>query len=120
MVEIVTKIALCPLMFQVPIGRADQAKVDLPPVISSHALVGPLLHYAEQFRLQRQRQFAHFVDEQSAPIGQRKRAIARSHGGCEGTSFMSEKLAAREFRRDGRADRGCPYEFTRADTDPAE
>ena len=73
------------------------------PGIAADALVGVLLHGAQELRLQGQRQLADLVEEQGAAVRQREGAVARAHGAGERATFVTEQFAAGELRNDGRA-----------------
>ena len=51
------------------------------------------MQHAQQFRLYRQRQFAHFIQKQSAAIGQFEFAAAVLGGPRKSASHMAEQLA---------------------------
>ena len=90
-------------VFQLAVGGADEAKLRRLPGIAAHALVFALLDGAQQLRLQRQRQFAHFVEEEHAAVGQGESAVARGRRARERAPFMAEQFAAGQFRRHGGA-----------------
>jgi hypothetical protein len=93
-VQVAAEAACCHLRVEAAVGRAGQPEVRAPPVVVAHALVGALLHHAQQAGLQQQVQFADFVEEQCAAIGQRHGAVTRGHGVGEGAARMAEQLAA--------------------------
>lgn len=51
------------------VGRGDDTHVHLAGVVFAEPLVFPFLKYAQQFALQVQGDFTHFVQEDGAPVG---------------------------------------------------
>src|SRR4029453_1450243 len=63
-------------LLQHPIGRGDDAYVDLHRAAASDRFELLLLQYAQQLDLHVQRQLADFVEEDRAPVGQLEAADA--------------------------------------------
>src|SRR3546814_8935024 len=84
-------------------GSAYDARIDgnsLPPANSfNHSL----LQEPQQLDLKRQRNVAHFVQKQGAPIGLFDLALGRFDGAREGPFFMAEQLGFQQVFRDRRA-----------------
>jgi hypothetical protein len=67
-VKVSTKRAMADEVAEVPIGRANQSEFASTPCAASQALISAFLDYAKQLRLQRQWQFADFIQKQSSTI----------------------------------------------------
>ncbi len=68
-VEVLAELAAIDHALDVAVGRGDDADVDLVVVGAADAADGARLEHAQQLGLQRQRQFAHLVDQQGAAVG---------------------------------------------------
>ena len=73
------------------------------PGVAADALVGALLHDAQQLGLQAERQLADLVQEERAAVGQREGAVAGGDRAGERAALVPEELAAGQLRDDRRA-----------------
>jgi len=102
-VEVAAEGAATELLGEVAVRRAHQPELRALPGVSTDGFVRLLLHDSQEPSLERQGQLPHFVEEQGAAVGQRKRTLAGSDGAGESTALVTEELATRELRDDGRA-----------------
>src|SRR5439155_22799747 len=79
--------------FQTAIGSGNDTHVDPSGALLADALVLSLLQNAEQFALQVERDFAHFVEKKRAAIRGFETARAVFHGAGERAFGMAEELA---------------------------
>ena len=78
---------------QVSICRGDQAGIRLNRTRASQPLEFSLLQYAQQLRLELQRNLADFVQERGAMVRKFEPADPLHNSTCEGASFVTEKFA---------------------------
>ena len=69
-VEVLAEPALADEHVERPVGRRDQAEVDVDGSVAAEALEAALLEHAQQLGLRDQRQVADLVEEQRAAVGQ--------------------------------------------------
>jgi hypothetical protein len=84
---------------QVEVGGGDQPHVQRDRLARTHAHHFAFLQYAQQLHLQRQRQVAHFIEEQRAAIGRFEPAGSRLGGAGEGAGLVAEQFRFRQRRR---------------------
>ena len=103
MVQIGAKAPFHHLLAQIAVRRRQHPHIDPQAAVIADALNIAILQHAQQFGLQRQRQFADFVEEQRAVIGHLKfaAAVADSPGKCP--FHVTEQLALRHALRQRRA-----------------
>src|SRR4051794_11781399 len=89
--------------FEIAIGRGDEPGVGAQGAGGAETLELPLLEDAEELRLEFERHFADFVEEDGAAIGELEAADALRDGAGEGAALVSEELAFEQSRRDGGA-----------------
>ena len=92
-VEITAKLATLHHLVDVAGSRGHHADVDGVFLAGAHPTHPPLLEHAEQFGLERQRQFAHLVEEQRAAVGELDEAHPAGIGAREGPALVAEELA---------------------------
>src|SRR5574337_2233823 len=68
-VEVAAKAAFLDSLLEIHIGGGYQADIDLADVLASQALDLSFLQNPQQLGLGGERQFAHLVQEQGAPVG---------------------------------------------------
>src|SRR5690606_21129580 len=91
-VEVLAEARPGDLLLQVAMGGGDDAHVHALFALAADARDDAFLQCAQQFRLQRQRQLADFVEEQRAAVGLGEIAVARGHRTGKGAAFGAEKL----------------------------
>ena len=103
MVQIGAKAPFHHLLAQIAVRRRQHPHIDPQAAVIADALNIAILQHAQQFGLQRQRQFADFVKKQGAVIRHLKftAAFADSPGKCP--FHMAEQLALRYAFRQRRA-----------------
>ena len=92
-VEITAELATFHHLVDVAGGRGHHADVDGVFLAGAHPPHPSLLEHAEQFGLERQRQFAHLVEEQRAAVGELDEAHPAGIGAREGPALVAEELA---------------------------
>ena len=80
MIKILAELALGDGLFQIAVGRRNQAHVDLDRLVAADAEHFPVLQHAQQLRLQGQRHVADLVEEQRAAVGVLETALAHLVG----------------------------------------
>ena len=99
-IEIVAKRLLGDLFPQAPVRCRKNPDVHEDGFVSPDPLDLLLFQGAQEFRLQRQRQFPDLVEEQGAPMGDLERPAALCRGSGERPFLMAEQFALDQFRRD--------------------
>src|SRR5262249_38305207 len=85
-----------------PIGRCDDAYIDLDCRRAAHSLELLLLKHAQQLRLQVESHFRDFVQEQRASVRPLERSLDPLDGPGESALLVSEQRALDEsFRKRG-------------------
>ena len=102
-IEILAKLALAHVRQQIAVRRRDDADIDLDGAAATDALELALLEHAQELRLQRQRNFAHLVEQERAVVRQLEAALAALRRTGERPALMAEKLALDQVLRNGRA-----------------
>ena len=87
----------------VEVGGSDDTYVGLAHLSGAHAQELSRLQHAQQPHLRLQGQFAHFVQEQGAPVGYLEIAFVLVLGVREGTFLVSEELGVNGALRYGTA-----------------
>ena len=77
---------------QIAVGGDDDADVDVDGLRAADALEAALFEYAQEFGLDGQRQFADFVEEERAAVGQFHFADFARAGTGEGAAFVAEEF----------------------------
>src|ERR1700722_18754886 len=88
--------------FEIAIGGGDDADIDFYPLIGADGTDFFLLQYAQELRLQFERQFANFVEKNGAAVGSLEKSLLRFQRAGEGSFFIAEEFAFDE-RRDERS-----------------
>ena len=88
---------------KVAVGRGNDVHVDLPCFERADPLHIAVFDSAEQLRLQRQRQFPGFVQEERPAIGMLEQADLRVDGAGKRTAHVAEQLAFKQRLDDRRA-----------------
>ena len=83
---------------EVAIGGGDQAGVGADGARTAEAFEFALLQNAQEFGLQLDRNFADFVEEDRAAMGQFEAADALRDGAGEGAFFVAEQLTFEQVR----------------------
>src|SRR5262245_54878455 len=86
-------------VLEVPIGGCDQSYIDTMGLRAAEALKFLLLEHAQQFRLQRERNIADFVEEQRAAVRHLESADLLRDRTRECTFLMAEQLAFEQIER---------------------
>ncbi len=84
-------------------GGGDDAGVDINGLASADAFDAFFLEETEELDLERERNFADFVQEEGAAAGAFKAAFALGMGAGEGAFFVAEQFAFEEGFRNGAA-----------------
>ena len=92
-VEVFAETSLADGLLHIHIGRRHDAHVGLHHLLTTHADILARLQHTQQPSLRRQRQFAHFVEENRALVGHTEIALALADGTRERTFFVSEQFA---------------------------
>jgi hypothetical protein len=96
--------AFADALFQVAVGGADDAHVDGDGPRAAHAHHFALFQHAQQPRLQGQRHFADFVEEEGAVVGRLEQArMAAPARAREGPFLVAEQLRLQQGLGDGAA-----------------
>ena len=90
-IEVGAEAAALDFLAQVTVGGGDDARLTLPALRFAHALVLAVLQYAQQLRLQLERQLADLVQKQAAVAGVLEVAGARGARSGEGTFGVAEQ-----------------------------
>src|SRR5437016_2825891 len=102
-VEVVPEALLFHHPQEVAVRCGDEAHVDLDGLRTADPLELLLLQDAQQLRLKLERDLAHLVEEQGAPVGHLEAADLLSDGAGEGAPLVPEELALEQTRRNGGA-----------------
>src|SRR5258708_88382 len=102
-VEVAAKFAPLHHLRQIAVSCRHQPNVHLVSPSAAQALELLFLQYSQQFRLQRQRNIADLVEEESAFVSQFETTNSLRYGSGEGASLMAKKLAFQQIQRNGRA-----------------
>ena len=86
---------------EIPVGCRHQPDVDGDRLGAAQPLERLLLQSPQQLRLQIQRDIAHLIQKQSAPVGHLKAADLLRQGAGEGASLVAEQLAFEKPGRNG-------------------
>jgi hypothetical protein len=97
--QVLAEAAVLHLRAQVAVGGGDEAHVDVAHLIAADRADLAELHRAQQRRLQIERQFADFVEEQCAAVGGFEQAGALLVGAGERALGVAEQLALDELAR---------------------
>src|SRR5262245_27270071 len=79
-------------LFQIAVGRRDDANVHRDRLFPAQAFELSLLQHAQQFHLHGRRQLADLIQKKSATVGQFETALAARVGAGERAFFVAEKL----------------------------
>ncbi len=82
--------------FEILVGGRDNADIDFDLAVAAQTVEGLAIQHAQQFHLSLQLQFADFVEEQRALVGQFKQTGLGGIGAAEGAFFVSEEFAFHE------------------------
>src|SRR5688572_1729875 len=88
---------------EVPVGGGDDAHVNLDGAIAADAFKLLFLQNAQQLGLELRRNFADFVQEDGAAMGEFEAAFAVGEGAGERAFLVAEKLAFDQVLGNGRA-----------------
>ena len=91
---------------QVPVGRHDNAHIDLRGMVRPDFFDLAILHGAQQLDLHGEGHFPDLVEKQSPAVGALKQALLRRVGVGEGTLDVPEQLALEQGFRNRRAVQG--------------
>ncbi len=75
-VEILAEPAVAHELVERPVGRRNQAEIDVDRLVAAEPLEAPLFEHAQQLGLRDDREIADFVEEQRAFVGQLEAARA--------------------------------------------
>ena len=89
--------------FEIGVGGGDDAGINGDGLASADPLDALLLEEAEKFDLQREGNFADFIQEKRAADGGFKASFALGVGAGEGAFFVPEQFAFQKRFRDGAA-----------------
>ena len=101
--EILAEASLGHLLLQVTVRRGDHADVNLACPLLANPFVLTLLEDAEELRLHVERDLADLVQEEGPLVSELEPTGPVSHRPGESSLHVTEKLAFKEFPRDGRA-----------------
>src|SRR5579871_5317186 len=101
--EIFPEVAFHDLLFQVFVGRRNNARVDGNGLLFAHRRKAALVERAQNLRLRLQTHVADFVKEEGAAVGLLKLAFLVGAGAGEGAHAMPEELAFNEVFGNGGA-----------------
>ena len=96
-IQVLPKSARMNLRLERTVRGCDQPDVDESPIVFAETLDGPGLHNAQELRLQVEREFADFVQEQRSAVGGFKRAFPLLAGVGERTPSVAEELTSRRL-----------------------
>ena len=102
-IQVFTELAGLGQVFQVAVGRGDQAHIDLLRLHRTYAAYLAFLQHTQQSSLGFQRQFANFIEEQRTAIGGLHQAGAPGAGAGERAFFVAEQFGFDQRFGDGRA-----------------
>ena len=102
-VQVATETTLPDFLGQVPIGRRDDADIDVDRARAAQPLDLALLQHAEQLGLELERQLADLVEQNRSPVRQLEAANLRRVRAGEGAALAPEQLALDEVGRQRRA-----------------
>ncbi len=91
--QILAEGALSHARAQVAVGRGDDAHIDMARAHLSDPFEAVLLQYTQQLDLHDRRQFAHFIQEERAPLGAFESAGVITHGAGERAFRVAEQFA---------------------------
>src|SRR6185503_3671303 len=92
-VQVFPELLLLDQLLEGPIGRRDDADVDLDILRAADAAEGPLLERAEELRLERRGHVADLVQEHRPVVRELEQALLLGLGVGEGALLMAEELA---------------------------
>src|SRR5216684_1088076 len=90
-------------LFEIRTGGRDNTHVDLDGTVATNPLELPLLQYAQQFDLERNRHVADFIEENRAAIGLLESADPRRDRAGKCTFDVSKQFGFEKVFRDGAA-----------------
>ena len=103
--EILAEAAILDRGFEILIGGGDDADIDVDLAVTAETVEGLAVEDAQQFHLSLRLQFADFVEEKSAFVGQFEQAGLGDVGAAEGAFFVSEEFALHQvFGKRGAVD----------------
>src|SRR6266581_352607 len=102
-VQVRPKLALLGLLRQIAVRRGDDPDIDVKRVFAADGTHLPFFDGVQQFWLQVERQFPHFVEEQRAPVGSQEKSLARLVGAGEGALGVAEEFAFQQMVGNGAA-----------------
>jgi len=94
--EVRSELLLAHGLLQVFVAGRQEADVQLDGSRSTDADKFTFLKYAQQLGLERKREFSHFIEEDTAALGDLQEALFLANGAGEGTLFVAEELAFKE------------------------
>ncbi len=95
-IEIIPKPALPHHFLQVAIGGGDDAHIHLLGPIAPYGFELPGLQNPENLGLDRQGEFADFIQKHGAPVGHQKASVFTNGGPGKGAPFMPEEFALQQ------------------------
>ena len=101
--EVLTEAAFFDGGFEILVSGGDDADVDFNLAVTAETVEGLAIEHAQEFHLSLQLQFADFVEEESAFLGEFEKAGLRGIGAAEGAFFVSEEFAFDEVFGEGGA-----------------
>src|SRR6185312_3200910 len=102
-IQILAKLLLLDAGFEIAVGGGDDADIDLDGAIAAHAFQLALLQDAQQFGLHVGRDFADFIEQNRATVGEFETAFALGEYAGERSFFVAEKFAFNKVFRHGGA-----------------
>ncbi len=98
-IEILPEFVFLNALLELAVGGGDYAHVHLDGAVSAHAFEFAFLQNAQQFALEWQGEFADFIEENGAAVGQLEAAFAFVGGAGEGSFFVPKEFAFHEVLR---------------------
>src|SRR5581483_2127235 len=102
-VKVLAEFLAVDAFLELAVGGGEDADVHLDGAIAADALELAFLQYAQELGLDLRRDFADFVEENGAVVGEFESAFALGDGAGEGTFFVPEEFAFDEVLGDGGA-----------------
>src|SRR5436190_2183210 len=95
-IEVLPEPLLLDQLLERPVGRRNDADVDLDVLGAAHPAERPLLERAQELRLERRRHVADLVEEYGPVVGQLEEALLLALGVGERPFFVAEQLALQQ------------------------
>ncbi|MEY4258681.1 MAG: hypothetical protein RJA56_1582 [Pseudomonadota bacterium] len=100
-VQVFAELVFGDVLFQVFVGRGDDANINGDGLVGAQWLDLSLLQHPQEFDLHVQGQVANFVQENRAAIGHFKAAHPFAHGTGESAFSVTKQFTFQKFPRDG-------------------